>query len=141
MTLPAAGNMFPPNSTGVNNSSYFETAALSGVIQGTGADVTLTFSSDDDSLVYLHGNYFGGAPNVHPKNNPVTLDFGDLSGNNSLKIFYADRAQSQAYLFVDVEGANVVGTPELSTWAMLGLGFAELGLAGHRARKMARFAV
>jgi hypothetical protein len=35
----------------------------------------------------------------------------------------------------------VAGVPEMSTWAMLGLGFASLGFAGTRKREQARIAV
>ena len=61
-----------------------------------------------------------------------------MSGPASLEIFYADRAQVAAALNLGVTGAAV---PELSTWAMMALGFAGLGLAGYRARKTVRLAV
>lgn len=135
LALPYTGNaMFAPNSTGSNNASFFETAILSGTLLGTGADATLTVTSDDDALVYLNGLYVGGNPGVHGAET-TTLDLGNLTGTNSLQIFYADRAQDQAVLDLSLTGANTV--PEPATWAMLILG---LGLIGFTARRRTRAA-
>ncbi len=123
--------MFALNSTGTNNATYFETAYLWGTIDGTGADVMLNVSSDDDTLVYLNGSYVGGNPGV-PGETSTILDLGDLSGANTLQIFYADRAQVAAVLNLGIDGAAISGVPELSTWVMMGLGFAGLGFAAFR---------
>jgi hypothetical protein len=134
VTLPYSGDMFAPNSTGENDGSYFETAVLSGSIQGVGADVTLSISSDDDTLVYVDGLYVGGNPGVHGVTGR-TIDLGVLTGANTLEIFYADRAQVGASLAVSVSGADVTGVPESATWAMMAMGFAGLGFAGRRASR------
>jgi hypothetical protein len=123
--------MYTPNSTGTNDATDFETAYLWGTIFGTGADVTLNVSSDDHTLVYLNGAYVGGNPGVHGVTSTV-LDLGDLSGLNTLQIFYADRAQTGAELNLGIDGATISGVPEPSTWVMMGLGFAGLGFAGFR---------
>lgn len=139
ISLPYASNMFAPNSTGGDDASFFETAAIWGTIHGTGADVQIGLSSDDDALVYVDGNYVGGVLGVHGVEG-TTIDLGDLSGSASLDIFYADRARVGAYLSVDVAGATT-SVPELSTWGMMGLGFVGLGFAGYRGRKTVRLAV
>ncbi len=129
-------NMFAPNSTGGDNLTYFETAILKGNITGTGAATTLSVSGDDDVLVYVGGLYVGGVLGVHSTTG-TNIDLGNLSGSKSLEIFYADRAQVAADLSVGVEGAVTTGVPETSTWAMLLVGFACLGFAGHRASRKA----
>lgn len=134
---PYTHNMFAPNSMGTDNSTDFETAVLWGTLTGHGADVKLNVSSDDDTLVYLNGLYVGGNPGVHGETSTI-LDLGAWTGPASLEIFYADRAQVAAVLNLGVTGAAI---PELSTWGMMALGFAGLGLAGHRARKTVRLAV
>jgi hypothetical protein len=134
---PYTSNMYAPNSTGSNDATYFETAVLWGTLTGYGADVMLNVSSDDDTLVYLNGLYVGGNPGVHGETSTI-LNLGSFTGPKSLEIFYADRAQVGAVLNLGVTGAAI---PELSTWVMMALGFAGLGLAGYRARKTVRLAV
>ena len=135
VTLPYASNMFAPNNTGGNNSNFFETAMFSGTVIGTGNPVSLTLSADDDALVYLNGKYMGGLPNVHATETTI-LNLGDLSGNNSLKVFYADRAQVAAYLAMDVSGASIfAGVPEPGVWTMMILGFGAVGFMIRRARQ------
>jgi hypothetical protein len=134
------GNMFAPQGNGANNKTNFQTAIVTGTIHGTGADVKLTVSSDDDALVYLGGKYVGGLPGVH-STQTKTLDFGIISGDESLQVFYADRAQVAAVLALDVTGAIVSnspgysavgGVPEPSSWAMLILGFCGVGFLAYR---------
>ena len=137
LTLPNDGtpiNMFAPNSTGNNNSTSFETAILSGEITGTGSDVKLFVSSDDDALVYINGLYVGGNPGVHG-NETSTIDLGNLNGTDAVKIFYADRAQTDADFGVNLTG-GVLGVPEPATWAMFLVGFGAIGWT-LRSRKQA----
>jgi hypothetical protein len=135
VSLPFASNMFAPNSTGGNNDSFFETAIFSGTLMGSGNPVSLSLSADDDALVYLNGLYVGGLPGVHATSS-TTLDLGNLSGSNSLEIFYADRAQVAAYLALDVSGASIMAAvPEPATWAMMILGFGGVGFMMRRVRR------
>jgi hypothetical protein len=134
ITVPFASNMFAPHGTGSNDATVFQTAIVSGTILGTGADVKLTVSSDDDALVYVNGKYVGGNPGVHGTETAI-LDLGDLSGANSLEIFYADRAQVGAVLDVSLTGATVSAVPEPSTWAMMILGFFGLGFVAYRRKQ------
>ena len=138
VTLPFANNnLFAPNGTGANNATYFQTAILLGTILGTGSDVKLTVSSDDDALVYLGGKYVGGNPGVHATET-TTLDLGSFTGPQSLEIFFADRAQVGAVLDVSLTGATVSAVPEASTWAMMILGFLGVGFLAYRRKPSAR---
>ena len=127
-------NMFAPSSTGTNppgDSNYFETAILTATLTGNGSDAKITVGSDDDALVYVNGFYVGGVPGVH-STTFTTIDLGDLTGTNSLQIFYADRAMVAADLEVSVSGAFV---PEPASWAMMVAGVGGLGAALRRKRQ------
>jgi hypothetical protein len=135
VSLPYSNNaLYAPQGNGANNATFFQTAILSGTIHGTGSDVQLTVTSDDDALVYLNGKYFGGNPGVHPAET-TTLDFGTLTGADSLEIFYADRAQTGAVLDLSLTGATVSAVPEPSTWAMMIIGFAAVGFFAYRRKQ------
>ncbi len=68
------------------------------------------------------------------------------AGMNTIEVFYADRHTSGAFLSLNLETSGVVitpptsGVPEVSTWAMLLVGFAGLGLAGYRQSRKASVA-
>jgi hypothetical protein len=127
-------NMFPPNSTGGGNGSFFETAILSGNFTGSGAPASLSVSSDDDAYVYLDGHYIGGNPGVHGTQTAV-LDLGSLTGLHSLKVFYADRAQVDANLAITGVGLDTLsGAPEPATWGLMLVGFGGLGAMLRRRR-------
>jgi hypothetical protein len=141
--VPYANNlMFAPQGTGPNNITYFQTAVLLGTIHGTGGDVQLSVTSDDDALVYVNGLYVGGNPGVHGATS-TTLDLGILGGgqSESLEIFYADRARTDAVLDFSLTGATVSPVPEPSTWAMMIIGFMGLGFLAYRKKNsIPRFA-
>jgi len=132
-------NMFAPNSTGSNNGSFFETAILHGVFTGSGAPAQLTVQSDDDAYVYLDGLYIGGNPGVHGTQTAV-LNLGSLTGNHTLDVFYADRAQVDANL--GVTGINLdtlrPGVPEPVTWSLMIMGFGAAGAMLRRSRELAK---
>jgi len=130
--LGALTNMYGPNNTGSNDSSLFETAILTGTLTGNGSDAKVTVTSDDDALVYVDGKYVGGNPGVHG-NVTTIIDLGDLTGSNSLEIFYADRSPTGADLSVGVTGAAV---PEPATWALMLFGVAGLGAAMRHRRRV-----
>jgi len=132
-TLGVTTNMYGPNNTGANDASVFETAILSGNLYDNGSPATITVGSDDDAFVYVDGKYVGGNPGVHGVET-TTISLGSWSGAESLEIFYADRAQVGASLFVNVAGATAA--PEPATWAMLLVGFAGLGAAMRYRRRV-----
>jgi hypothetical protein len=123
---------FSPLGTGLNNNSAFQTATLSGILHGTGLDTQLTVRADDDALVYVDGKYVGGVLGVHQATSAI-IDLGLLTGPESIEIFYADRAHTDAVLEFSLAGATVTaGVPEPSTWAMMILGFFGLGFLAYR---------
>lgn len=125
--------MFAPNGGGSDNTAFFQTAIVSGIVTGTGADAVLHVTGDDDVLVYLNGVYKGGTPGVHGASS-VDVDLGILgsSGSYSLQVFYADRARTDAVLGLDLAGATVNAVPEPSTWIMMIAGFFGLGFIAYR---------
>jgi hypothetical protein len=127
-------NMFAPNSTGTDNSKFFELANLTGSFTGEGA-TSITVTSDDDALVYLDGLYVGGNPGVHG-NETSTIDLGNLSGMHSLEVFYADRARTGADLAISGIGLDTLhgAVPEPASWALMILGFGGLGAMMRRRR-------
>jgi hypothetical protein len=125
-------NMYAPQGNGSNDATNFQTAVLLGTIHGTGADVKLSVTSDDDALVYVNGLYVGGNAGVRAAETNI-LDLGSFSGDKSLEIFYADRAQVGAVLDFSLTEATVSAVPELSTWAMM-IGFMGLGFLAYGRR-------
>jgi hypothetical protein len=145
ITLPYGSNMYPPNSTGTNDGTFFETAYFKGNFTLSSAEaVEFQLGSDDDSFIYVDGVLIGQNPGVHGVTN---VDFTSAvlpAGMNSIEVFYADRHQVGAFLSLSLETSGVVitppGTPEPSTWAMLLVGFAGLGFAGYRQSRKASVA-
>jgi hypothetical protein len=147
ITLPFASNMFPPNSTGGDDSTAFETAFFKGNFTLSAPEaVEFQLGSDDDSFIYVDGVLIGQNPGVHGVTN---VDFTSAvlpAGMNTIEVFYADRHTSGAFLSLNLETSGVVitppppGVPEVSTWAMLLVGFAGLGLAGYRQSRKASVA-
>ena len=129
-------SMYTPNGTGANNANFFQTAILSGVVTGTGSPITLTVTGDDDVLVYLDGTFVGGTPGVHGATT-TNINLGTFTGDEALKIFFADRARTDAVLGISVVGGTIAAVPEPSTWAMMLLGFAGVGFMTYRRRKIA----
>ena len=135
-TLGTLHNMYAPDSTGSDDAAEFETAIISGEVAGDGSDATITVSSDDDALVYVDGTYRGGNPGVHPTET-TTIDLGDLTGEHSVEVFYADRAQVDATLGLSLTNLSVV--PEPASWALMLVGFGAAGLT-LRSRRRVTFA-
>jgi fibro-slime domain-containing protein len=131
--LGKLNNMFAPNSTANNDGNLYETAIVNGEIWGTGHDAEITVASDDDSLVYVNGQYVGGLPGVHGTES-TTIDLGTLTAgsHDSIEVFYADRAQVGANLLIGVAGAAV---PEPATWAMMLMGVGMIGAGLRMARR------
>jgi hypothetical protein len=148
ITLPYSSNMYAPDSTGNNDGTFFETAFFQGNFTLSASEaVEFLLGSDDDSFIYVDGQLIGQNPGVHGVTN---VDFTSpvlSAGAHSIEVFYADREQTGAFLSLSLETSGVVITPppttavpEASTWAMLLVGFAGLGLAGYRQSRKASVA-
>jgi hypothetical protein len=139
ITLPYGSNMFAPNSTGSNNSQYFETAMFAGTFSlASPGTVNFTIGSDDDTFVYLNGILIGQNPGIHATTYK-TFETTANAGPNFLQIFYADRQRVDAYLSIDADVALTAAVPEPSTWAMMILGFFGIGFMTYRQRKNMTF--
>lgn len=130
ITLPYSSNMFAPNSTGMNDSSFFETAVFKGsfTLAGPGT-VSFTLGSDDDSFIYVDGVLIGENPGVH---SVTTVEFtsGILpAGPNTIEVFYDDRQNVAASLSLSADSDITITptVPEPATWAMLIIGVAGVG--------------
>jgi hypothetical protein len=143
ITLPYASNMFAPNSTGSNDSSFFETAVFKGNFDlSAPSTVEFELGSDDDSFIYVDGTLIGQNPGIHGITN-VNFTSGLLpAGPNSIEVFYADRENVAAALTLNLLSTGVTitaGTPEPATWAMMlvGVGMIGAGLRTSRRRNPA----
>jgi hypothetical protein len=111
-----------------STTSFFE-------ITGAGTFTGGSISHDDGASLYVDGS------TVVDSAGPTSLDVSPFSG-------LSDTLHSYTLDYVEANGAPSVltftttgGVPELSTWAMMGLGFAGLGFAGMRASKRAPAAI
>ena len=136
ITLPfgsvGSSNMYANGAT--DDSSFYETAVLSGTITATGTGPhSLSVTSDDDALIYINGAYVGGNPGVH---GDQTFTYAlTAAGPQTLDIFYADRARTGAELDLSLAGAVTSAVPEPATWAMMLVGLGGLGVAMRSRRK------
>ena len=138
IALPYSSNMYPPNSTGGNDGSAWETAMFSGDFSLSSSSVVkFTLGSDDDSFIYVDGTLIGQNPGIH---GVTTVEFDSPTlgtGPHTLDVFFADREDTGAFLSLNLLSTDVVitpGVPEPGSWAML---FAGLGLLGAMARARA----
>ena len=144
------GSFYPPNGTGPNDASGFQTAIFSGSFNLNAAQtVDFTLGADDDALLYVDGaaaDILGGIHGVTTANNDVDLS----AGSHTFELFYADRQQTGAGLFFSVPNDVAVnptpppvsGVPEPSVWVMMLAGVALMGasLRLRRRRGVAAFA-
>lgn len=141
IALPFSSNMYPPNSTGGDDETGFETAIFKGKFNLSGAEaVTFNLQSDDDSFIYVDGVLIGQNPGVH---GVTGTDFSSgtlATGNHDIEVFYADRENTGAFLSLNLVTEGVVinpGVPEPATWAIMLMGFGGLGAAMRARRKQA----
>jgi hypothetical protein len=148
-TQTISGNSFtnsafyPPNGTGQNDATGFQTAIFSGSFNlNTAQTVDFTLGADDDALLYVDGTaavILGGIHGVTTADNDVSLAAGD----HTFELFYADRQQSGAGLFFSVPNDIAVaptpppvsGVPEPGVWVMMLTGVALMGAALRFRRK------
>ncbi len=112
VSLPYGSNMYAPNSTGSNNSAYFETAILQGGFSLSSAQsVTFQLGSDDDSFIYVDGTLIGSEPGIHGAGSQNFTASDLAAGTHTVEVFYDDREQAGAYLQLNVLTPGVTITP------------------------------
>lgn len=141
INLPFSGNMYAPNSTGTNDSSFFETAIFSGNFTLSSAGtVEFQLGSDDDSFIYVDGILFGQNPGVHGVTNvdftSPTLD----AGAHTIEVLYADRENTGAFLSLNLLSTDVTitTTPLPGALPLFASGLGGLGLFGWRRKRKAQ---
>jgi hypothetical protein len=137
-SAPFSQNMFVPHGTGgTDQDGFFQTAILTQkIVVGAGGG-SITFGGDDDMFLALNGGIYNNQVvdqlgGIHPFGTLTTFDVGP--GTYTMTMFYADRHVVAAFADISFNG-NISAVPELSTWAMILLGFAGLGFAGYRRTK------
>ena len=112
VSLPYASSMYSPNNIGQNDSAFFETAILRGQFTLSAPQkITFEVGSDDDSFVYIDGTLIGQNPGIHGVTNVEFTSNTLARGPHTVMVFYADRAQSGAYLSLNLRTPGVVITP------------------------------
>lgn len=139
ITLPfSSAAMYPPqgqNPSG-NDANGFLTAEFTGTLTvPTTESVSFNLGSDDDSFLYVNGVLVSGLPGLHGISTAPVSTETLAPGTYTLDLFYADREQVDAELDFSINTAGVSlnppsgpssGTPEPSSLAMLGAGFAAI---------------
>jgi hypothetical protein len=140
-----------------NTGAYGGTGIFAGLGLNTDFGASLTFSLSDASTVSFSdgafGSFTGATIDDHvTTSGTVTSDiiyvvgdwtpgsYGDVANGSYLASFTFTLNQTAGGAISGGETFSVPPTgdpaaPELSTWAMMGLGFAGLGFAGYRSRR------
>ena len=132
ITLPYAnGAFYPPDGTGPNDASGFQSAVFSTVLDVPSEEsISFNVGADDVAFVYLDGNIVCDLGGVHG-DSPGSCISGTLTGGeHTLELFYADLAQTGAALTFDVTTEDISGnpTPEPSSFALLLTALAAVGV-------------
>jgi len=100
--------IFPPDGTGGNNSTAFQTAIFSLSLMAN-TSYTLTYTGDDDVFVALGDQVISQDGGIHAAGPLNSISFNTGASNSPLKIFFADRLQVDSSLSFTIEAAAVPG--------------------------------
>ena len=125
--------------SGRNYHFTYQIAATFGYKPGTGQ--TFTFTGDDDVWVFFDKKLGIDLGGVHGAiSQTVNLDTlfgpGKAEGNYAFDFYFAERHTSESNLRIDTS-LQLVPVPEPSTYAMMALGLAGLGVVARRRRERA----
>ena len=140
ISLPYSSEMFPPNSTGGNDETDFETAIFKGSFNLAGpGTVSFTLGSDDNSFIYIDGKLIGSNPGVHALTVVEFTSPSLTSGAHSIEVFYDDRQNVQAQLELSAVSDITINptVPEPAVWTMMIVGLAGVGGALRRRNRAA----
>jgi hypothetical protein len=129
------GSFYPPDGTGSNDASGFQSAVFSSVLDVPSEEsISFSVGADDVAFVYLDGSIVCDLGGVHG-DSPGACTSGTLTeGDHTLELFYSDLAQTGAALTFSITTEDVTGspTPEPSSLAMLLTAFAGFGVVCRR---------
>jgi hypothetical protein len=143
VTRLAPGTIDPANST---------VTLTGGALTATSTELRFSFSDTAPSLLsFASNNFFGGSGGVNfqycgaDPTTPCFTSIGNRSSSITLALVAPGTGSTQASVPESgvseiASAAATPGVPQLSTWAMMLLGFAGLGFVGYRRATRARAA-
>jgi hypothetical protein len=101
------------------------------VNSGIGGNLT----SDDGSTLIVNGVTLIGMPGEQVANNPAaSFSVAGPLTNAPLQLYYEEANGTPSLLNFNIEGSITAPVPELSTWAMMLLGFFGVGFIAYRSK-------
>jgi hypothetical protein len=113
ITLPYNNlNFYPPNGTGLNDASGFQSAVFFTVLNVPSAEtISFNIGADDAGFVYLDGKVVCQLGGVHANTPGICTSTTLNAGSHTLQLFYSDLDVTDAELTFAVTTAGVTGSP------------------------------